>query len=351
MWLHWKHHPYAQVNGGTCPHPSLMLTCPGTRAAIKNRLTFMVERWGGSGAIFAWDLWNEIHPAQSGDSADVWPEFIHDLSSHVRAIELARFGRSHPHTVSLYGPELRWKPELPMRDPIFRHPDLDWATIHIYASGTIDRPRNTVDAARDMARIVRECLGETPPGRPFLDTEHGPIHSFKDKKLTLPEPFDDEYFRHMSWAHLAAGGAGGGMRWPNRRPHKLTDGMRRAQKAMSGFLPLIDWTTFRRRNLNEEVRATGKLIVSACGDDRQAVVHLLRRDTLASDGKLRPDAAPITPSLVIPGLADGRYRLQAWDTDAGRPAGEVVADSRAGRLACFTPPFARDLALAVTPTA
>jgi mannan endo-1,4-beta-mannosidase len=110
-----------------------------------------------------------------------------------------------------------------MRDPIFRHPDLDWATIHIYASGTIDRPRNTVDAAGDMARIVRECLGETPPGRPFLDTEHGPIHSFKDKKLTLPEPFDDEYFRHMSWAHLAAGGAGGGMRWPNR-PAAQADG-------------------------------------------------------------------------------------------------------------------------------
>ena len=27
---------------------------------------FMVERWGGSGALFAWDLWNEIHYAQAG---------------------------------------------------------------------------------------------------------------------------------------------------------------------------------------------------------------------------------------------------------------------------------------------
>ena len=29
----------------------------------------------------------------------------------------------------------------------------------------------------------------------------------------------------MSWAHLASGGAGGGMRWPNRHPHVLTSGM------------------------------------------------------------------------------------------------------------------------------
>jgi mannan endo-1,4-beta-mannosidase len=349
MWLHWKHHPYARTNGGCADHPSRMLTCPDTRQAIKNRLTFMVQRWGGSGAVFAWDLWNEIHPAQSGDSVENWPEFIADLSRHVRGLEQRLYGRTHPQTVSLFGPELKWRPNdaAAMREAVLRHPDLDWATVHIYAHGTIDHPKNTVDAARDMGRIVAECIAESPTDRPFLDTEHGPIHSFKDKKLTLSEAFDDEYFRHMSWAHLAAGGAGGGMRWPNRRPHKLTDGMRRAQKAMAGFLPLIDWTTFRRRNLNPEAKASGPVVLNACGDDRQAVVHLLRRDPIGADGRLRPDASPITPSLILPGLADGRYRLQAWNTDAGRPAGLVEAESRGGRLACFSPPFVRDIAFAV----
>ncbi|TIT96391.1 MAG: hypothetical protein E5W39_19160, partial [Mesorhizobium sp.] len=84
-----------------------------------------------------------------------------------------------------------------------------------YEEGTIDDPSDTVAPALGMARIVGEALGEIRDGRPFLDSEHGPIHSFKDKKITLPEPFDDEYFRHLQWAHLAAGGAGGGMRWPN----------------------------------------------------------------------------------------------------------------------------------------
>ena len=88
-----------------------------------------------------------------------------------------------------------------------------------------------------MGAIVRESLAEIRDTRPFLDTEHGPIHSFKDRHATLPDAFDNEYFRHIQWAHLASGGAGGGMRWPNRRPHVLTPGMREAQAGLSRFLP------------------------------------------------------------------------------------------------------------------
>ena len=44
------------------------------------------------------------------------------------------------------------------------------------------------------------------------------------------------------------------MRWPNRRPHTLTGGMRRAQKAMASFLPLVDWPRFRRRDISGGVR-------------------------------------------------------------------------------------------------
>lgn len=69
IWRHFAHHPYRRANGGTLDHPSRILLCREARQAIKARLTFAVERWGGGGALFAWDLWNEIHPAQAGNSA------------------------------------------------------------------------------------------------------------------------------------------------------------------------------------------------------------------------------------------------------------------------------------------
>jgi hypothetical protein len=346
MWLHWRHHPWNVANGGPLRHPSALLTCPETRVAIKRRLTFMVERWGGSGALFAWDLWNEIHPAQGGDSADCFPEFIADLSRHVRDLETRLYGRSHPQTVSLFGPELWWRPEMPLAEPIFRHPDLDFASIHIYRHGSIDNPKNTVAGAVAMGGIVRGCLGEITDGRPFLDTEHGPIHSFKDRKKTLPEGFDDEYFRHMSWAHLASGGAGGGMRWPNRRPHTLTRGMRRAQRAMAGFVGLIDWAGFRRRNVSDAVEAK-HFHRFACADDTQALIWLLRRRATSPDGRVRADVEPVAPLVTVPGLAEGRYRVTGWDTTEGRVADELDADATAGALR-FTPsPIGPDRAFAI----
>jgi mannan endo-1,4-beta-mannosidase len=340
-WVHWRWHPWNRANGGPLDHPSRILLCPDTRALIKARLAFAVRRWGGSGALFAWDLWNEIHPAQAGDSVDCWDEFICDLSSHVRGLELSLFGRSHPQTVSLFGPEMWAKPLREVRAPIFRHPELDFASIHIYKHGSIDDPKNTVSPAVAMGKIVRECLGE------IEDTEHGPIHSFKDKKRTLPPDFDDEYFRHTAWAHLASGGAGGGMRWPNRHPHVLTPGMRRAQKGMADFLPLIDWAGFRRRNLNDELKVT-YFHSFGCGDERQAIVWLLRRSSLAEDGRLRIDAEPVSASVAIPGLYDGNYRIRGWDTARGAIVEDTQARSSGGLLRFGTSPIVADRAFALT---
>jgi hypothetical protein len=349
-WLHWRHHPYNRANGGPLDHPSRMLLCGETRDAIKARLVFAVRRWGGSGALFAWDLWNEIHPAQAMESADNFGEFIHDLSRTVRGLELQLYGRAHPQTVSLFGPELKLRGHMPLRDPIFRHADLDFASIHIYETGTIDAPRDTVKPALGMGRIVRECLGEIADGRPFLDTEHGPIHTFKDKRRTLPEAFDDEYFRHLQWAHFASGGAGGGMRWPNRNPHILTEGMRRAQGALARFTPLIDWGAFRRRNLNEEVEVSRRAVAAfACGDERQAVVWLLRRTTLARDGRLRRDVGPTSVRLNVPGLKPGPYRVTAFETDSGEVRQVEIETAGEGGLAFQTPDFVADLALAIRP--
>lgn len=349
-WMRWKHHPWNRVHGGPLDRPDRFLTCLAARAAIKARFSFAIERWGGSGAIFAWDLWNEIHPAHGGESSAPFADFIADLSAHVRDAERRLWGRSRPQTVSIFGPELVWRPEdLNLAEQIFRHPDLDVATIHAYAEGAIDDPADTVAAAAAMGRIVASSLAEIRDGRPFLDTEHGPIHTFKDRRRTLPEAFDDEYFRHMQWAHLSAGGAGGGMRWPNRKVHSLTPGMRSAQKAMAGFLPLVDWPRLRRRNLSAELRHDRPgLIANACGDDRQAVVHLVRTDSLLPDGTLDPQAAPLSVTLTVPGLAPVPFAVTAWDTRTGRVAGRSVASPGPDGLVC-TATVATDLALAIVP--
>ncbi|HEX7180230.1 MAG TPA: hypothetical protein VF756_00200, partial [Thermoanaerobaculia bacterium] len=326
-------------------------TCRDTRAAIKRRLLFATERWGGSGTLFAWDLWNEIHPAFGGNDPGCFTDFIEDVGESLRRREIELYGRSHPQTVSVFGPLILERPETAAT--AFRHPSLDFHSIHFYEDGTIDFPRNTVDAAVSVGRLVREALAEVPGDRPFFDSEHGPIHTFKDRRRTLPEPFDDEYFRHIQWAHFASGGAGGGMRWPNRYPHVLTRGMHGAQKALAGFTPLVDWTRFRRRNLNAEMEiAGGNCAGFACGDEEQAVAYVLRRDSLDRSGMLRKNAEPVSPVVTIPGLGqgtvNGTYQVTFWNTLEGLPAGDLeVRRSEDGKLRIPLPPLRTDLALAV----
>ena len=204
-----------------------------------------------------------------------------------------------------------------------------------------------------MGRIVRESIGEIRDRRPFFDSEHGPIHSFKDKHRRIPDAFDDEYFRHMQWAHLAAGGAGGGMRWPNRKPHVLTMGMRRAQRALAGFVPLIDWARFDRHSLGPSliwrdpagsVVGEERLARFGCASNDQAVVYALRRDRLGPTGLMDRDGPPLHLSVEVPGLAPGTYRVTTWDTAAGHTAAEPsLQPAGAFRL----PPVAADVAVAL----
>lgn len=314
MWLRWKHHPYNKKNGGPCAKRGEWLICRDTMEAIKNRFSFAVRRWGGSGALFAWDLWNEIHPAHCSGKTEYVTPFITELSDHVRNLETELYGRSHLQTVSIFGPQLHTNPE--MADAIFRHPKLDFASSHFYDTATINNPKNTVDSAIVAGKLVREALEHINDNRPFFESEHGPIHAFKDRKRTLSEHFDDEYFKHIQWAHMASGGAGGGMRWPNRHPHVLTTGMRREQLKLGQFIELVNWKSFKRNNLNQELKVSNEEFEAfCCADKDQAIVYLLRKNIKKK--MVNKEASPVDLKVLIPGLSVGKYSITTFDTEKG----------------------------------
>lgn len=313
MWRRWAHHPYNVAKGGICHRRSQWLVCPQTRQAIKNRLLFATQRWGGTGAIFAWDIWNEIRPAHGGNSTRHFDDFISDVGGFLRQAEIQLHGRAHLQTVSAFSPVLQKDPSI--ASSTYNHSGLDFATIHLYEKNTIDNPRNTVAPAIATGKLVQEALQQITDQRPFFDSEHGPIYRFINRKQTLPEAFDDEYFRLMQWAHLASGGAGGGMRWPYRFPHSLTHGMRLQQLSLSKFVALVQFNPFKRINISSEVALSDVgLMVFACGDHRQSILYLVRKDTVGSNKMLQPAASARPVRVDVPGLQPGQYTITAWDT-------------------------------------
>ncbi|HZG69090.1 MAG TPA: hypothetical protein VEZ12_20320 [Herpetosiphonaceae bacterium] len=341
----WRRHPYNVVNGGPAQGPGSFLSDEATIAATERRLRYVVERWGGSGVLAAWDLFNEIDPYWGGTPASQF-EVVTRLSDTVREAEQRTWGFTRPQTVSIFGPS----PPPEYEPLIFKHPKLDFATTHIYSSGTIDHPTDTVAPAVALAGWVRHALARIAPGRPYTDTEHGPIHLFNDHKRMMPETFDDEYERHLMWAHLATGGAGSGMRWPARRPHVLTPGTRRSLRSLAGFTRLIDWRAFMPQDAAGEVMvATEGLLVFACRDPRQAVIWLLRCMPEKAPRGVLPIRPPLRDvAIEVPGFDGGAFVVNCWDTHAGQSLGtQAVRVGPDSVLRLVLPEVGNDLALAV----
>ena len=309
----WKHHPYNVLNGGPCKSKTRWLTDPGMLESIKNRFSFVIERWGASGVLFGWDLWNEIDPINASGSTEGLYTFVDQVSDYIRQLEMQFYGKTHLQTVSVYASVMD---RHDMTELIFKHPKLDFASTHFYQNKTIDYPSNTVDAALAAGEMVRQALMHLPENRPFLDSEHGPIDYFKKRKRNLPEAFDDNYFLNMQWAHVASGAAGGGMRWPYRHPHVLTHGMRRAQHNLADFVELVNWKIFQRQNLNKHIEVTNPHVESfGCGDSRQAIVWLLNKDIRRKKDARK--AKDMELEILIPGLSIGCYRVSFWNTVSG----------------------------------
>ena len=154
----------------------------------------------------------------------------------------------------------------------------------------------------------------------------------------------------MAWAHLASGGAGGGMRWPNRHPHSLTPGMRQAQAVMADFATRIDWSHFAAENLSDSVSCDGEALCAyACGDPHQAVAWVIRGDgsSLDSHGHLafRPMLSGAT--LNLPPMRPGHYDVTAMETLGGNVLGESHIRVEDGPVAVELPAFRHDVAVAI----
>ncbi|SCC49215.1 protein of unknown function [Chitinophaga costaii] len=59
----WKNSNYNVANGGPCTTPTDFFTLPAAQEMYKNRLRYIVARWGYSSSIAVWEFFNEVDNA------------------------------------------------------------------------------------------------------------------------------------------------------------------------------------------------------------------------------------------------------------------------------------------------
>lgn len=120
----WPLNNYNSVNGGPVDTPAEFFTSPEAKAMYKNRLRYLVARWGYSTSIAVWEFFNEIDNAMYNGETAIIPhaavtQWHTEMSSYLKNIDpyghLTSTSISHRQIAGLY-----------------EVPDLDFNQIHIY---------------------------------------------------------------------------------------------------------------------------------------------------------------------------------------------------------------------------
>lgn len=121
----WNINNYNIANGGPASSPTDFFTSTAAKNMFKNRLRYMVARWGYSPSIGAWELFNEVdNAAYNGGSALSIPEsaitdWHTEMSNYLKNIDL------YKHLVTT---SVSWRDIAGLNDV----PDIDYNQQHIY---------------------------------------------------------------------------------------------------------------------------------------------------------------------------------------------------------------------------
>ncbi len=185
----WSESPYNVANGGMCTNTWDFFTNAAARAATKNRLRYVVARWGYSRAIMCWELFNEVN----------WTD---DFTNHQNEVaawhqEMATFIKSidpYQHLVSTSYAYDYYDPV------VWMMPEIDLTQTHYYAGVS--------NIERVLGNGVKTYLEDF--GKPTINGEFGLTTSGSGLSSTDPNGI---HLHNGIWGSIFSGGMGSAALW------------------------------------------------------------------------------------------------------------------------------------------
>lgn len=313
----WMYNPYSVRNGGMVASPAMFFTSPTARALVKQRLRYIVARWGYSPHLMSFDLVNEVDLTEGYNREQVaaWHK---EMATYLRNLDpWKHLVCTH---ICLYGN---------FGDELWQLPEIDYIQADAYWK------------RRDVG--MNECwAAKKGYNKPFFFIEYGP------QTVSLPLPFEtwQQDFRVGMWVSNLIPSAAPGQFWYHQEWEQFK--LWRYQKGLLAFNRGEDRRGKNLVSLNAFARSQGQgvLNVQAMGNGAEADFYLYRFENLAYPEPAQvPEAQRIPGATVwLMGMQDGTYRAEFWDTLAGQPVGVTDCQVQAGALAVPVPAFAADLA-------
>lgn len=325
-------HPYWSRYGGPVDRPRELYTNRQARELYKQKVRYIVARWSYSPAIMAWELLNEADLAsfyKDMDFARIGADFVQSIARHIEDLDPA----DHLITSGVFRYRRPWA------RPLLSLEELDFNTGHIF-QGNLEK--RLIHDVRTMQQSYDKI---------FLATEAGLTPFAQDAETTALA------IHRTLWSSFMVPSAGAAAPWW--------------------------WVLIDRRNLYHHF---GALRNFARGEDRRGKDYSPGRGSAEdkSDQERSLEALVLNNSteafcwvyhgaafssratweaateagaeLTVHGLRPGQYRVEAWDTYAGKviktfstTVPEADSEEQPTTATFSLPPFARDIAVKIKP--
>jgi hypothetical protein len=330
----WNHNPYNAEQGGPLEQPAEFVSDPTARALLQRRLNYIVNRWGYSPHLLAWEWWNEVDLTPFTDEMLI--PWLQEMTAYLRARDVNQHLVTNSYAIRY-------------QSPTWSMPELDIIQKHDY-------PHQMNTTARDLAERVEtdlQRLTTIAPDKPILYGEFGYGNEGYGNEI-------DKTGIHLHngiWGTTFGGNAGTGMYWYwdvyveayNAWSHF---------KSLSRFLEDLDlsrYQPFSPLEIHGPYGETGQVFgLGLKGDD--ILVWLRNADytvqavEAAWTAAGSPSNYTYTPPLVsgqvltLNDMAAGAYTVRWYDPRSTRWMDPVVVTMQGDRLSILIPDFRRDLA-------
>ena len=315
----WGKSPYNAANGGPCTSPGEFFTSVAAKDLHKQFLDYVVARWGHSTAVFAWELWNEADLAKADRDSDLvaWHK---DMSDYLKKID----NRRHLVTTSVASPG--------RCTALFELPNIDFIPVHFYSPDVVNKIYDNHVRYRELRKpiVVGEFSAGHKPADDLADAKGVRIHAGLWAAFTTPlagsampwwwDTYIDKNNLYGHWAALA----------------KFARGVDRRGKSFEVVRTKVQ--------LAEDTWASMQGLVSPS----EAYLWVYDEARI-----LRPEQAD-RPLLIadrpvrLEGMLGGSFRVEIWDTYAGKVLTQSTAKAADGVLAFTLPKCSRDIAVKIT---
>ena len=321
----WNTNIYNANLGGPLERPEEFASHPEAIGLFEQRLNYIINRWGYSPNLLAWEWWNEVNLSAISD--DLLIPWIREVTGYLHAHDV-----NHHLTTNSYA----------IRDQslAWQMPELDVVMKHEYTNQISSTSRDLGDRAlADFNKVISGI-----PAKPVLMGEFGYSTDF-DEEISETTGV---HLHNGLWATTFAGYAGSGMYWnwdTVIQPYNLW----RHFKGLSVFLEGIDLPDYKQLP-DVQVNGPNGTIGSAVAMGLQGADTLLwiRSDEYTAQVLLDKHSyfPPSLPDqvLTLRQMSPGTYSVRWFDPQLAKWLEPATATTVNRSLIIPVPKFSRDLA-------